>query len=167
MMPTPFAAIQSPKSATRRRLRGRSGMTLLEILIVIALIGVVATITIVNLAGQFQGGQTDVAKIFVTSGIRTPLETYRIHMGNYPTTEQGLRALVQAPQGKESRWRGPYLQSGQSPEDPWGQEYQYRYPGTRNALGRASYDVWSMGPDGLNETADDIGNWDADAPAQP
>ena len=60
------------------------------------------------------------------------------------------------PAGKESRWKGPYLE--EVPLDPWKQPYQYRYPGSKNINGARGYDVWSLGPDGT-ESADDIGNW--------
>ena len=75
-------------------------------------------------------------------------------MGRYPTTEEGLNALLKAPEGTEDRWAGPYVRD--IPKDPWGNEYQYAFPATRS---RDAYDIWSMGPDGKNNTDDDIGNW--------
>jgi general secretion pathway protein G len=82
---------------------------------------------------------------------------YKLATGHFPTTEQNLKALIAAPDG-ESGWRGPYLADNikDVPKDPWGNYYQYQYPGTHNTN---SYDCWSMGPDGQNGTADDIGNW--------
>jgi general secretion pathway protein G len=64
--------------------------------------------------------------------------------------------LTKAPAGKESKWKGPYLE--EVPLDPWGNPYQYRFPGSKNINGARGYDVWSWGTDGT-ESADDIGNW--------
>lgn len=139
------------------RLRDRAGMTLVEILLVIALIALVAGLTIQQLGGLFEGGKEDVAKLWVTSAIKGPLNTYNIHMGTYPTTAQGLQALISAPESATGRWRGPYVETdaGQMPLDPWKRPYQYRFPGTKNP---DKYDAYSLGPDGV-ESADDIGNW--------
>ena len=78
-------------------------------------------------------------------------------VGTYPTTEQGLNALLKAPTGKESKWKGPYIDK--IPEDPWGNPYQYQFPGTRNAYKAKGYDIWSLGQN-VNESTDDIGNWE-------
>ena len=88
--------------------------------------------------------------------MQAPLAGYKIHMGDYPTTAQGLQALSTAPADKAERWRGPYLQENKIPTDPWGEPYQYRYPGVKN---KDRYDLWSKGPDKTADTADDIGNW--------
>lgn len=147
-----------PSLSSRRISSGRSrahrGFTILEILIVIALIAALAGASIVALNKLFGGGQEEVARIFVTQSIDPALMAYRINMGRYPTTEQGLAALRTAPAGAGDRWKGPYLEA--DPVDPWGNPYQYRYPGTRGSS--KGYDVWSFGPDGV-ESADDIGNW--------
>ncbi|MBL9200095.1 MAG: type II secretion system protein GspG [Opitutaceae bacterium] len=76
-------------------------------------------------------------------------------VGRYPTTEEGLSALLRAPQGAVQLWKGPYISSDRLPLDPWGREYQYRSPALKSKSG---YDVWSLGPDGVL-SADDIGNW--------
>lgn len=133
-------------------------MTLLEILIVIALIAVVSTLALVGFGGILQGGQEDSVRTFVNTGLKTPLTQYRIHNGSFPTTEQGLDALLRKPQNAGSRWRGPYID--ELPEDAWNEPYQYKFPGTRNPLGAAGFDLWSSGPDRTSGTADDIGNWD-------
>lgn len=129
------------------------GFSLLEILIVIALIAALAGASIVALDRLFGSGQEEVASIFVNQTIEPALMGYRLNMGSYPSTEEGLAALLQAPAGAGDRWRGPYLEK--KPIDPWGNPYQYRYPGVRNPN---KYDVWSFGPDGV-ESARDIGNW--------
>ncbi|HEX2100197.1 MAG TPA: type II secretion system protein GspG, partial [Candidatus Synoicihabitans sp.] len=105
--------------------------------------------------GQLSGSQVDVARIFVRQSMKLPLTSYRIHLGDYPSTAEGLEALVTAPANKGDRWRGPYLDGG-VPLDPWGESYVYRYPGTKN---KGLYDLYSKGPDKTADTADDIGNW--------
>ena len=123
----------------------------------IALIAVLATVAIGNLGGIFGGQQEKVARIFVKQTAKVGLEPYRLDVGNYPTTEQGLEALMSPPEGVKSKWNGPYLE--EIPLDPWGNPYQYKYPGSKNVNGPRGYDIWSMGPDGKQGGADDIGNW--------
>ena len=147
----------SPRNRHAARLAHKSaGFSLIEILIVIALIAVLATVAIGNLGGIFGGQQEKIADIFVKQTAKVGLTPYKIDVGNYPSTEEGLNALIKAPTGKESRWKGPYLE--EVPEDPWGNAYQYRFPGSKNVNWARGYDVWSHGPDGV-ESADDIGNW--------
>lgn len=138
------------------KLRRMSGFSLIEILIVIALIAVLATVAIGNLGGIFSGQQDKVAGLFVKQTLDTALVPYRLDVGNYPSTEEGLTALMKAPAGKEAKWKGAYLK--ELPLDPWGNPYQYRYPGSKNINAARGYDAWSWGPDG-SESADDIGNW--------
>jgi general secretion pathway protein G len=78
-------------------------------------------------------------------------------MDRYPTSEEGLKVLVEAPSGEDKKWRGPYITQLRS--DPWGNSYQYRFPGTHHANG---YDLWSRGADGQDGgegQGADIGNW--------
>ena len=124
-----------------------SGFSLLEILIAVALN---------QLTGIFGDNQEEAARLFVTSNSELALTRYRLDVGNFPTTEQGLAALMKPPAGKEQRWKGPYIK--EAAIDPWGQPYQYRYPGSRNISGSRSFDIWSLGADGV-ESGDDIGNW--------
>lgn len=138
------------------KLRRMSGFSLIEILIVIALIAVLATVAIGNLGGIFSGQQDKVAGLFVKQTLDTALVPYRLDVGDYPSTEEGLTALMKAPAGKEAKWKGAYLK--ELPLDPWGYPYQYRYPGSKNINAARGYDAWSWGPDG-SESADDIGNW--------
>lgn len=134
----------------------KAGFSLIEILIVIALIAILVTVTIGNLDNVFGGQQVKVAGIFVNQTVKMGMTAYKLDVGNYPNSEQGLEALVKAPAGKEANWKGPYLE--ETPEDPWKQPYQYRFPGSKNINGARGYDIWSLGPDGT-ESADDIGNW--------
>ena len=132
------------------------GFTLVEILIVIAIIATLATVAIGNLGGIFSGQQEKVASLFINQTTKLVLTSYKLDVGSYPTTEQGIKALVQAPSGKEGKWKGPYID--ELPEDPWGNPYQYRFPGTKNINKSSGYDIWSLGQDGV-ESADDTGNW--------
>lgn len=133
----------------------RKGFSLLEILIAIALLAAIAALLITNLDRILGGGQKEVARIFVNETIQVPLMSFRVNMGRYPTTEEGLKALVTRPSEDAVNWQGPYIK--EIPLDPWGREYQYRYPGEKNPSG---YDVWSLGPSG-KEGEDNIGNWDS------
>ena len=133
----------------------RTGFTLLEILIAIALLAAIAGLLIANLDRILGGGKKEVARIFVNETLETPLLSYRVNMGNYPTTEQGLEALIKAPAENAANWEGPYLKK-KIPQDPWGNPYQYKSPGDKN---KDTYDLWSFGPDGT-ESEDDITNWE-------
>jgi len=145
-------------SPAHRRPRRAAGFTLIEILIAIALVAMLIAVSIANLDKIFGGNQEQVASIFVNQTAKLALTPYRLDVGNYPSTEEGLKALVTPPAGKESRWKGPYLE--EIPLDPWGNPYRYAFPGTKNINKASGYDVWSLGPDGT-ESADDIGNWDS------
>ena len=141
----------NPKTARARR----SAFTLFEILIVVALIALLAGVAVVNADKIFGQSQESIAGIVIKE-MKIPLGAYKIAMGGFPTTEEGLQALVTAPGGDSGRWRGPYLEDKKVPVDPWGTAYFYRCPGTHNT---DRYDIWSAGPDRKEGTADDIGNW--------
>ncbi len=135
----------------------RAAFTLFEMLIVIALIALLAGVAITNVDKIFGQNQETLARIFVNDSMKAPLTSYRIDMGSYPSTAEGLQALLTSPEGGGDRWNGPYLDTSGNrvPLDPWQRPYQYRFPGTRNT---GKYDLFSFGPDGV-ESADDIGNW--------
>lgn len=109
--------------------------------------------------------RSDVAKIQIDLFV-TALEGYKQSLGNYPTTQQGLQALRTPPSDlpNPQKWNGPYLNPEISlhpldlglPLDPWDHPYHYRFPGIHNP---DTCDVWSVGPDGVDGTKDDIGNW--------
>lgn len=130
-------------------------------MVVIAIIGLLAGLAISKVTGIFDDTQITTSQLFVKESAKTPLFTYRMAMGDYPSTADGLQALVTAPGSKSDRWRGPYFEGGKIPIDAWGEPYQYAYPGTKN---KGGYDIWSKGRDKQSGTADDIGNWDS-APA--
>jgi general secretion pathway protein G len=130
---------------------GNRGFSLIEMLVVLAIIAGITGLLVSNLDKIFGSSKEQIAGIFVNDTVKTSLMAYKINVGNYPSTEEGLRALVEAPIGKERRWKGPYLES--LPRDPWGNDYNYACPGTHN---RAKYDVWSNGDSNSNRK---IGNW--------
>lgn len=91
------------------------------------------------------------------SNFRTALDKFQGDCGRYPTTDEGLRALIKRPTGiAASSWRGPYLAHPEIPLDPWGHSYLYRYPGVKSP---EKYDVFSAGPKGHPGDNEEIGNW--------
>jgi general secretion pathway protein G len=137
------------------RRNDRSGFTLLEILVVLILVSLLAGVVIFNVNKTLTGNTEAITRLFVNETVKVPLVSYRIHMGNYPSTEEGLQALITPPGSRADRWKGPYIENKTVPVGGWGNPYQYRYPGTKNP---DKYDLWSWGPDG-RESDDDIGNW--------
>jgi general secretion pathway protein G len=130
--------------------------TLLEIMIALAILGLLVGLAVANLGGIFDSSQIKTASLFVNESIKLPLTSYRIQMGDYPSTAEGLQALITPPSAHAESWHGPYLEQGKLPLDPWKEPYVYRYPGVKN---KTSYDIFSKGPDKTEGTKDDIGNW--------
>lgn len=153
-------AFYVPKPALVRvpveRSHRESGFTLIEIMVVIAIIGILATLIVPNIMGRPDEARATAAKHDVGT-INQALKLYRLDIGRYPTTEQGLKALVERPTSEPipQNWKtGGYLSS--VPKDPWGNPYQYSNPGTRGEI-----DVISYGADGKpggTGTDADIGN---------
>jgi general secretion pathway protein G len=133
------------------------GFTLLEILVVLAIIGLVAGLAIAHVNGIHRDAQIRTADLFVRVGVKAPLFAYKMALGDFPSTADGLAALATPPAQRAAEWRGPYVESANL-RDPWGQPYHYANPGKHNKTG---YDLWSNGPDQQDGTADDIGNWEA------
>jgi general secretion pathway protein G len=130
--------------------RGEAGFTLLELLVVIVILGLLIGLVAPAVLRQLGGARVSIAHQSITR-IGSILDMYKLDVGSYPSTEEGLQALVQAP-ADVSNWNGPYLQSGQVPLDPWNHPYVYHDPSTR--AGR-DYDLCSSGPSG-NATGDDM-----------
>jgi general secretion pathway protein G len=127
--------------AVRRHDTARAGFTLLELLVVVAILGLLAAFVGPRYFGQLGKSESGVAAAQVRSFVDA-LDAYRVDLGRYPTSAEGLTALVERPAG-DSRWRGPYLRKA-VPLDPWGRPYLYRSPGQ----GGADYDLLSYGKDG-------------------
>jgi general secretion pathway protein G len=128
----------SQRNTIRRRARG---MTLIEILVVLVLIGIVMGIVGGNFLGKGEKAKADAAKIEIAQ-IGQTLDLYTLEIGRYPTSQEGLQALITAPSGV-TNWNGPYWKNGSLPKDPWGNEYKYTSPGTN-----APYGIVSLRADG-------------------
>jgi len=144
----------------RCRFADRRGFTLIEIMVVMVILGILAGLIIPRIMGRPEEARRTKARIQIES-IETALKLYKLDNGSYPTTEQGLQALVEPPSvGKlASSWReGGYLEKGRVPKDPWDSEYVYLCPGIHGDL-----DLVSYGADGETggEGKDmDINNWE-------
>ena len=130
-------------------------MTLIEILVVLTLIGIVMGIVGGNYLGQGEKAKQKAAKIEIEQ-IGQTLDLFKLEVGRYPTTQEGLQALITAPTGV-TNWNGPYWKKSTLPKDPWTNEYKYASPGQHGA-----YDLWSYGADakeGGEGTDKDITSW--------
>jgi general secretion pathway protein G len=121
----------------------QAGFTLLEILVVIAILGLLIGLVAPRALTLLGGAKTSVAKQSVER-IGSTLDLYKLDVGNYPTTEQGLQALVEKP-ASVATWNGPYLKGEGLPVDPWNHAYVYRSPSVRRGH---EYDLCSAGPTG-------------------
>jgi len=145
-----------------KMLRGKKeGFTLIEIMLVIIIIGVLGTMTIKNLRGRSDEARIAVARADVESNIAGALDLYELDNGFYPSTSQGLEALIRKPSSSPDpkNWNGSYLKKKKIPRDPWTNAYQYENPGSHNT---DDYDLFSMGKDGSVGGDDDVTNWDSD-----
>lgn len=135
------------------------GFTLIELMVVIVILGILAGIIVPNFMSA--PGEAKQAKARVEiSAIETALKMYKLHIGTYPTTEQGLQALVEPPaSGNTSKWKdGGYLEKGRVPADPWGNDYVYLSPGVHGDFDITSYGLDGV-PGGEGENKD-INSWE-------
>jgi general secretion pathway protein G len=140
-----------------RKISGNSsGFTLIELIVVVAIIGLLAGLVVPQFIKQEEKATAKAAKAQIEL-LGTALDTFRLDVGRYPTTQEGLQALNQKPGGLE-RWEGPYLKK-ELPNDPWGKPYIYKSPGDHGA-----YDIFSYGADGAPGGQDsntrDITSWE-------
>jgi len=143
-------------STLKLRKKLNRGFTLVEILLVVTIIGILAALVIPKIVGRGDEARRNAAKSDIKGGIKATLGMYEVDTGSYP---KSLDDLIQQPSDVKN-WHGPYFDPPTIPVDPWGHPYVYIYPGRHNTTG---YDLYSMGADGQDGTADDIGNWQTDA----
>lgn len=137
----PLPSMRFQRTVEPRRPGRQLGFTLLELLVVVAIIGLLAAYVGPRYFSQLGKSEMTVAKAQIEAFDKA-LDQYRLDMGRYPTTEQGLAVLVTKP-AADKKWNGPYL-SKDIPADPWGNPYRYRNPGPKG-----EYEILSYGKDGL------------------
>ncbi len=139
-----------------RARRDRRAFTLVEVLLVLVILVIIGSLAVTALGPIQRRAYINAARSQIKA-FKTPLNAYQLDIGDYPSTAQGLDALRYPPAdlADPSKWSGPYLDS-EVPLDPWGNPYQYEYPGRYDS---SQPDIWSFGPDGINGTEDDIGSW--------
>jgi general secretion pathway protein G len=129
----------------------RNGFTLIELLLVLVILVVLAGIVVPKLVGRAEESKKKAAKIDI-SNISSALRMFEVDNGHFPTSDEGLQALVSKPGTATAEWHA-YLE--RLPQDPWEHPYVYRQPGSHNN----DYDLFSTGPDGQEGGNDDIVNW--------
>ena len=144
---------RSSAAPPRRRTRRRAGFTLIELLLVLVILAVLAVVVVPKFTGRSQQAKETAARVDI-SNMEVAIDAFEIDCSRHPTSEEGIKALVQQPPGL-IEWKGPYLKRG-VPSDPWRNPYVYRCPGQHNPNG---YDLYSLGPDGQEGGGDDIDNW--------
>ncbi|MBL3527838.1 MAG: type II secretion system major pseudopilin GspG [gamma proteobacterium endosymbiont of Lamellibrachia anaximandri] len=131
------------------------GFTLIELLVVLVILGLLAGLVGPQMVRYLGGAKTDTTMLQIEE-FGAGLDLFHLEVGRYPTTDEGLIALVEKPNSVEG-WNGPYLKKKQIPEDPWGNEYLYRFPGDNGI-----YDLYSFGQDnaeGGTGEAQDVVSW--------
>lgn len=145
----------SESAAARAARRRQRGFTLVELLVVLVILGLIATLAAPRVIKFIAGAKVDTAKVQIER-LSSTLELYRLEVGRYPSEEEGLVALVERPADADI-WAGPYLKNRDAVFDPWSREYIYRYPGEHG-----DFDLFSLGADG-QEGGDgedqDVRNW--------
>jgi len=137
-------------------LRGSGGFTLIELLVVLVILGLLAGLVGPQVMKHLGDAKTKTAKLQIAD-LSAALDLYRLEVGRYPSTSEGLDALVDNP-GNAPNWNGPYLKKKDVPKDPWGYDYHYRSPGQHGP-----FEVYSLGSDnaqGGEDEAQDVASWE-------
>ncbi len=145
----------SPTEKTMARRRRSRGFTMIELLVVIIILAAIAAIAVPAYMNHLAKSRVSTAKIQIDR-LGSILDAYLLDVGRYPTPEEGLQALLEAPAGVD-RWNGPYLKNREALNDPWGAPYLYRSPGQHG-----KYDLYSLGSDGAEggqDEATDLTSW--------
>ena len=154
-MPTPRPRDQAPAAPRRRsRTLDQAGFTLIELLIVVIILGVLAGLVGPRLFGRVGQSRQAAARVQIEL-LGAALDQFKLDVGRYPNSQEGLQALQQSP-GNAQGWEGPYLKKD-IPKDPWGNPYQYKSPGDHG-----EYDLASLGSDGAgggDGEATDVTSW--------
>lgn len=152
--PSVSAVRRDKKSENRIHARG---FTLVEILLVVTIIGILAALVIPKIVGRSEQARVTAATADVKGGLKSAIDQFEVDTGGFP---KSLQDLVQQPSDVRN-WHGPYLDA--VPMDPWQRPYVYVIPGHHNP---SSYDIYSLGPDGQDGAADNIGNWQVNESAK-
>jgi len=134
---------------------GQRGFTLIELLVVLVILGLLAGLVGPQILRYLGGAKSDTAQLQIEE-LGAGLDLFHLEVGRYPTTDEGLAALVEEPTGVNN-WNGPYLKKKTVPSDPWGNDYSYRSPGENSV-----YDLFSLGQDNMEGGEDeneDIVSW--------
>ena len=146
------------KRNTMKKVRREKGFSLIELLLVLVILAALASVIVPKFAGRGKQAKVTATQVEIQN-LSSALSTFEIENDRFPTTSEGLKALIEKP-ANANGWEKPYLQKQEIPKDPWANEYMYRQPGQRNEY---SYDLSSAGPDGKFNTEDDITNWAAES----
>jgi len=149
-----MSGTMAAQTGTRGIVQGQGGFSLIELLIVMVILGLLASLVGPKMFGKLGMAKQKTAKTQIEM-LMTALDSYRLDVGKYPSSQDGLEALVQSSGGE--KWKGPYLAKG-LPKDPWDNPYHYRNPGEHGEVDIVSYGA-DNSPGGDGEDAD-VGSWE-------
>jgi len=150
-----YAKVRGRRPDRIPRRSHEAGFTLVELLVVMVIMVLLASLVAPRVMGYLGSSRTKTAKVQIES-LSTSLELFKLDTGRYPNEREGLEALVSEPSDARN-WNGPYLKKDRVPADPWGNPYHYRLPGRRGA-----FDIYSLGADnreGGDGEDQDVGSW--------